>query len=628
MNISNPNLNEMDTEEVHETKRRTFSMDHDDQMEVEDNDVSTENEIARMITRILNAIWHKEISYQEKDYKSLFLAKDTMNAISQGSLSPTNYSEVISDIIHDIVRQYYSKDLVQEIEVCSLSDQIKSNKMRNDDIEMDFDEDILNESRLKMTKTCTAKEAALYYLIESYNRSLNEKNHDEIKRECRRQLINSGILLLDHEWSFDEDEDLSDGMRRRSAILQIMYDETTPYQAFVKHLMSELYNNHPKRFTKIFNVVLEDIYLDMRCKRIKSIEKIPTHTIDRLHELISMGLDNNENVKPICNLVVSHRSFMPSLCTDIQGREISNMSFLSPFLSISILVYDHYYDDNNAIEEMIQSDLQNKLEYVRGKLHKLFYGFIANKDTRETMLRYLSDLLKHNSKRVQFSADERSLAQDGFMINLMAVLQQLSLKIKIERIDPLYIFHPRCLVTNGDDTKLRYEKAEFENHMKKMEDRNWEDPKFVTQCWFMTLHSHHLGIIPAISRYHKRLRAIKELQRMVDEINATETRWKNTALARRNKNARDKWVNRIKKLTKAKNTMEVIIMDPNLNRNCLQFYSSVCEFILHHIEGREAIDHPFYNKIPPNSLEPSDNFSALPVWYIEDIADYLLFLLQ
>lgn len=145
--------------------------------------------------------------------------------------------------------------------------------------------------------------------------------------------------------------------------------------------------------------------------------------------------------------------------------------------------------------------------------------------------------------------------------------------------------------------------------------------------WFFTLHSHHLGIIPAISRYHKRLRAIKELQRMVDELDATKFRWENTPVARRNRQARDKWAGRIKKLTKAKNTMEIILLDPGMNRNCLQFYSTVCEYILHQMEGRKKIEGTFYNSTESSKLEASDNFSALPVWYIEDIADYLLFLL-
>lgn len=609
----------METDES-ETKEK---IPLDDQMDVEDNDSSEKNEgaVLKCISRILDVTWNEQCD-------GLHIVKETMSAILDGSLSAENYPELISEILNEMIRQYLTSTLTREVEVTSASDQILSSRMRNDDIEMDYEETSFAESsRPKQSKTCTAKEAALYYLISSFNRAMGENQHQETSAECRQQIIKNAISLLDHHWIFEAEFPAVE-TRSRSPLLQVMYDETISYQDFVRHLMTEVYNNHPKRFTKIFNVLLEDIYLDMRCKQIKSIYTLPTHSIDRLIELISMKLLNNEGVNPICNLVVSHPTFMPVMCTDIPGREISHVSYLSPFLSISILVYDRFYDEDNTIESVIQLDLQSKLDYVRTLLHKLFYTFILNKDTRDTVLKYIGELLKQNAKRTQYNADERSLAQDGFMLNLMAVLQQLSIRVKLDRIDPMYPFHPQSLVNIDDDTKLRFESADFVKHMEKLKNEfPFEEPKFVSHCWFFTLHAHHLGIIPSISRYHKRLRAIKELQRMVDELNATEIRWKNTPNARRNRQARDKWASRIKKLTKAKNTMEIIILDPGLNRNCLQFYSTVCEYVLHQMEGRKNIEGTFYNKVPSMELKATDEFSSLPVWYIEDIADYLLFLL-
>lgn len=617
MNISNQQniISNMETDEC-ETKAR---MSIDDRMDVEDNENENKQDdsVLKCISRVLDVTWDEQCD-------GFNIVKDTMSAILDGSLSTDNISELISEILNEMIQKYLTEVLTKEVEVSSVSDQILSSRMRNDDIEMDYDD---KPSPPKQSKTCTAKEAALYYLISSFNRTLSEKQNHEAVIECRQQIIKFSISLLDHDWMFDVGAP-SRELRSRSPLLQVMYDETISYQDFVRHLMTEVYNNHPKRFTRIFNVILDDIFLDMRCKQIKSVYTLPTHSIDRLIELISMGLLNNESFKPICNLVVSHPTFMPPMCSDIPGREISHISYLSPFLSISILVYDRFYDEDNTIDSTTQLDLQSKLDYVRTLLHKLFYIFILNKDTRDTVLKYIAELLKQNAKRTQYNADERSLAQDGFMLNLMAVLQQLSFKVKLEKIDPLYPFHPQSLVNIDDDTKLRFESADFVKHIEKMKDQvNWEEPKFISHCWFFTLHAHHLGIIPSISRYHKRLRAIKELQRMVDELNATRARWENTPVARRNRQARDKWANRIKKLTKAKNTMEIIILDPALNRNCLQFYSTVCEYILHQMEGRQKIEGTFYNKIPSGQLVATDEFSALPVWYIEDIADYLLFLL-
>lgn len=601
-----------------DSRKEVEKMDVDDEMVM-----PLEKSILNSISRILDA-------QLEKGSIGGHVVEETLTAIEKGFIDETNYPELISEIIHDVIRQYLTGKAKKEVEVSALSSQILSSKMSNDDIERDYLEEIKfgDHSRSKQTiKTSTAHEGALYFIIESFNRALNEKQHKDISDECKRQLVSSAANLLDHEWAF-EDTKAPPDERSRSPLLQVMYDEVVSYHNFVQHLMTDLHENHPKRFTKIFNVVLEDIYLDMRCKQIK-MYSLPTHSIDRLIELVTLELLNNRNVKPICSLVANHRTFMPAMSTEIPGREIAHLSYLSPFLSISVLVYDQFYNEENKIDDSIQLELQSKLDYVRTLLHRLFYAFVSNKDTREMSLKYIAELLKQNSKREQYNADERSLAQDGFMLNLMSVLQQLSLKIRLQLIDPLYPFHPQALVNIDEDTKLCYEKAEYIKHIEKMRSEiTWAEPKFISHCWFFTLHSLHLGILPAISRYHKRLRAIKELQRMVDELNATESRWENTPMARRNKNARDKWVSRIKKLTKGKNTMEVMILDPALNRCCLQFYSTVCEFILHHIEGRKEMKVPFMNEIQPNNLKANGEFSCLPTWYIEDIADYLLFLLQ
>lgn len=43
----------------------------------------------------------------------------------------------------------------------------------------------------------------------------------------------------------------------------------------------------------------------------------------------------------------------------------------------------------------------------------------------------------------------------------------------------------------------------------------FSEPKFPTECFFLTLHAHHLSILPSCRRYIRRLRAIRELNRYV-----------------------------------------------------------------------------------------------------------------
>lgn len=52
------------------------------------------------------------------------------------------------------------------------------------------------------------------------------------------------------------------------------------------------------------------------------------------------------------------------------------------------------------------------------------------------------------------------------MLNFLWVLQQLSMKIKLETVDPYYIFHPRCrLVVSLEETRLKATMEELKSWM-------------------------------------------------------------------------------------------------------------------------------------------------------------------
>lgn len=72
--------------------------------------------------------------------------------------------------------------------------------------------------------------------------------------------------------------------------------------------------------------------------------------------------------------------------------------------------------------------------------------------------------------------------------------------------------------------------------------------KFPTQCWFLTLHCHHLALLPALQKYQRRLRAMRDLQKLLDETMAAEAQWRNTPFAHRNKQFIKRWKQQLKKL--------------------------------------------------------------------------------
>lgn len=98
---------------------------------------------------------------------------------------------------------------------------------------------------------------------------------------------------------------------------------------------------------------------------------------------------------------------------------------------------------------------------MRSYLHAVVLAMLRNADNRSTVLGFISKILLANEKRAQIHSEERKLARDGFMLNLLSVLQKLSIKIRLSKVDPSYAFYTSSLVSFEKDTKLRLDDNEY-----------------------------------------------------------------------------------------------------------------------------------------------------------------------
>ena len=54
------------------------------------------------------------------------------------------------------------------------------------------------------------------------------------------------------------------------------------------------------------------------------------------------------------------------------------------------------------------------------------------------------------------------------MLNLLSVLQQLSVKIKVDKVDAMYPYHPRGRLNLKDDSRLKYSSQEVTEWLEKL----------------------------------------------------------------------------------------------------------------------------------------------------------------
>lgn len=145
------------------------------------------------------------------------------------------------------------------------------------------------------------------------------------------------------------------------------------------------------------------------------------------------------------------------------------------------------------------------------------------------------------------NVESRLVASDGFFLNLAAVMHQLSVKIKLEKVDQYYPFHPqgRLTASIAGETKIKATSQESQRWVEELSRPDsghvWQECKFPTECWFLTLHAQHLAYLPAARRHQRRMRALKDYQKLIDEMQATEADWSQTPASRRNRDLIKMW---------------------------------------------------------------------------------------
>lgn len=186
-------------------------------------------------------------------------------------------------------------------------------------------------------------QGALTYLMQSYIRCCNEyerynstKNlakYDSVVVDViamvKKELITGTKLLLSGK-IVKQLHKSAQSRPNHSVLLKLMYDDAVPSD-FLCLLIEESYPE-PKIFEAIFGTLVTNLYFDMQSRIIsKNIDMAP---INVLKQLVEITISNG--VRPISNLVTGLTNFYPKLCTESHGREIAKVSYLGPFLSLSV----------------------------------------------------------------------------------------------------------------------------------------------------------------------------------------------------------------------------------------------------------------------------------------------------
>ncbi|XP_075406881.1 ubiquitin conjugation factor E4 B isoform X1 [Tenrec ecaudatus] len=478
----------------------------------------------------------------------------------------------------------------------------------------------------------TCKETdMLNYLIECFDRvGIEEKKApkmcsqpavSQLLSNVRSQCISHTALVL--QGSLTQPR----SMQQPSFLVPYMLCRNLPY-GFIQELVRTTHQD-AEVFKQIFIPILQGLALAAKeCSLDSDYFKYPLMALGELCET-KFG-----KTHPMCNLVASLPLWLPKSLSPGSGRELQRLSYLGAFFSFSVFAEDdakvvEKYFSGPAITlentRVVSQSLQHYLESGRQELFKILHSVLLNGETREAALSYMAAIVNANVKKAQMQTDDRLVSTDGFMLNFLWVLQQLSTKIKLETVDPTYIFHPRCRITlPNDETRVNATMEDVNDWLTELygDQPPFSEPKFPTECFFLTLHAHHLSILPSCRRYIRRLRAIRELNRTVEDLKNNESQWKDSPLATRHREMLKRCKTQLKKLVRCKACADAGLLDESFLRRCLNFYGLLIQLLL------RILDPAYPDLTLPLNSDVPKVFAALPEFYVEDVAEFLFFIVQ
>ncbi|CAG0888897.1 unnamed protein product [Darwinula stevensoni] len=451
---------------------------------------------------------------------------------------------------------------------------------------------------------------------------------DVALREVRAQCSRHALLLI-------LGKSLVPGPPCHGLILQYLFAGCLP-NGFLLDLLSCAQEEGLETRAALINPILDHI-LDMvqgSALQSKTFEQ-PLRLLQELCE-ISVNV-RGKKVFPFCSQLVFLKNWDPEPLTEgARGRELAFLSYmggflnLSPFLEDDSRVADHFFPTTASPDRVRVAvpSIRATLASLRLHLPKVFRCLLVNGESRQRTLDYMAKIVSRNEKRAQLQVDESAVAGDGFMLNFLSVMHYLVTKVPLEKVDIYYPFHPKSHLDIKNATRLKATSQEASTWLDQLEknvSHQWKDPNFNSICWFLTLHTLHISIVPTCRHYQRRLRNLREIKKMLEDLQNTEEQWKDTPLAARHRTMMKRFSHQVKKLYRSKACSEAAILDPDLLGSCMSFYSRVAVYLLKLVreKGESTVDP----SLPLPSQVPF-LFAALPEWYIEDIAEFLLFVVN
>eukprot|EP00039_Didymoeca_costata_P000968 m.48417 g.48417 ORF g.48417 m.48417 type:complete len:1123 (-) comp10568_c0_seq1:65-3433(-) len=377
-----------------------------------------------------------------------------------------------------------------------------------------------------------------------------------------------------------------------------------------------------ENFNTIFQPLLE---------RIRHAAKDST-VLDAIVNPILALRDLTAQSSHFCTLILEHPLFLVPLR---RGRDFESETLLGPFFC-GTLIAEHppsmrsvvfqqrnsfdggsFYmpDDagrhNPSVVENNHRTFRYTLDLIVNALHTVLRSLLKVKEHRSRVLDFLAMYLRENAKRSRTHGNRDAVVRDGTALTMGNVMLKLCDKFadcvnpNFHKIDVSYIFRENMRMQLKEDPLVPETGLSTPDWLATLPAP--QEPNFITEIFFMTLHALHQGFMPCAQRYayewvgrHGRL---VQIARAMRDSNNDQEKQRLQLLMNHHQ--------------AAKLCFDAELMNPAVLELHLRFYTFASLWLL--AQADKNISFPFHSKV-------GMPYALLPEYYVSDFAELLLFI--
>ena len=313
----------------------------------------------------------------------------------------------------------------------------------------------------------------------------------------------------------------------------------------------------------------------------------------------------------------------------VPAAELEVKTTLGPYFQLSPLqaaTTQQYFANPKTMDpgriRNSQQSLQMALRSHQTELFDIVNTLVrASPASREKVLDWFALVINSNQKRRAMQVDKTTVSSDGFMVNVTTILDQLCEPFmdaqfsKVDRVDIGYL-RRRPRVDIKEETKINSDQDHSDEFYKdQLEGTN----NFISECFFLTVASHHYGTEAARNMLKEMDRSLKHMAKQIELFENQRHRYVNNPAAltmyesslKRYKAEHDKGLS-------YKHAVTGVLLDELAQTRSMQFMRFVTVWLLRQVSSHRQF--PKQKLSLPLSPEQPEAFRNFPEYFLDVIS--------